>query len=205
MSLRVGGALLVICTANVCRSPLAAAILAERLLPVGVVDRVGSAGVCGLYAAPMCPVSAEDLTNGQWLATVGHRSRSLTAELVADADLVLALERAHRSAAVRLLPGSQAKVFTLREAETLLGVLRERATDPLDGLAALACAMHAVRGMAVPTAPAARRWWQRPEVPVDPLDIADGHGRADLEHRRAVATVRATAESVADAMTALSR
>ncbi len=199
------GSLLVVCMANVCRSPLAAAILAERLLPAGLAEEVGSAGVRGLDAAPMCPVSSEDLSDGQWLAAVGHRSRVLTTDHVPEAALVLTMEREHRSAVVRLLPGSQARVFTLREAEALLAALRERDAGPFEGLTSLAGAMHATRGTIAPprTVAVPRPWWRRPADLVDPLDLVDGHGHADPEHRRALAAVRTTAEAVADSIHAL--
>lgn len=200
------GRLIVVCTANVCRAPLAAAILAERLLPRDLAQEVVSAGVRGLDAAPMCPVSAGDLADAEWLVAVGHRSRRLTAEHVAEADLVLTMEREHRAAAVRLLPGSQARVFTLREAEALLAAVRERGSGPVEGLEPLARAMHAARGSIAPPPPVAipRPWWRRPSDQAEPLDLVDGHGAAEAEHRRAVAAVRRAAAGVADSIVALS-
>jgi len=153
----------------------------------------------------MCAVSAaalDDQVGGPEFAAA-HRSHLLTEQDVRSADLVLVMERDHRSAVVRLAPGSQAKVFTLREAEGLLGVLAERESGPAADLAGLARALHSVRGFApLPPEPPKRRWFQRPVEPEDPFTIVDGHGLEDDLHASAVATVASTAARVAAALIA---
>lgn len=196
----------VVCTANVCRSPLAARTLARALdgSALGAVE-VTSAGTRALEGQPMCVVSAEDLDDGDGAYAAEHRARQLTGDLVREADLVLTMEREQRSEAVRAAPGSQAKVFTLREAEALLGVLAERDGEPPANLKALAGALHSVRGLAplAPTEPVKKHWWSRPEEPEDPMTIVDGHGRSREEHTAAAAQVRATTDRVAGAIIAL--
>jgi hypothetical protein len=92
-------------------------------------------------------------------------------------------------------------VFTLRVVVGLLGVLAERGAEPPADLAALARALHSVRGFApLPPEPPKRRWFQRPVEPEDPLTIVDGHGYEDERHEAAVVTVRATTERVAAAI-----
>lgn len=199
--------LLVVCTANVCRSPLAARTLEQALQGTPYTGvAVSSAGVRALEGEPMCPVSAEDLDPDDRSFATAHRARQLTTEFVRDAALVLTMEREQRSSAVQLAPGSQAKVFTLREAEGLLAVLVERGGEPPTDLAALARALHSVRGLAplLPAEPVKRRWWSRPVEPEDPMTIVDGHGRSPDEHTAAASTVRATADRVAVAILALS-
>lgn len=202
------GGLLVVCTANVCRSPLAARTLQRALAgsALGPIA-VSSAGTRALTGEAMCPVSAEDLDPGDAAWASEHRARQLTGDLVRGADLVLTMEREQRSAAVRAAPGSQAKVFTLREAEALLGVLAERGGEPPADLAALAEALHSVRGLApmVPAEAVKRRWWSRPVEPEDPMTIVDGHGRSRQEHTAAAEQVRSTAERVAASVLALGR
>lgn len=188
--------LLVVCTANVCRSPLGAAVLRERwAVPLGEIE-VSSAGVRAMIGAPVCAVSQGVLGHAQ-----GGAARDLTSELVQAADLVLTMEREQRSAAVRLAPGSQARVFTLREAAALLEGLIERGTR-VDDPRELARAMHALRGVVKPPPlpEQRRRWWQRPVPPADPITISDGHGLSDAEHTEALVTVRETTERVADAV-----
>jgi protein-tyrosine phosphatase len=188
------GSVLVVCTANVCRSPLAEVLLSEALPDT----RVSSAGVRALTDASMCPVSASMLRSG---TRNQHTARQLTVELVAAADLVLVMERAQRSAVVRLAPGSQAKVFTLREAVALAeDSVRRGAPAPQD-VARLARSMHASRGVAplpVDEVPKRRRW-SRPVAPGDPLTIVDGHGLTDAEHRVAVEQVAAVTMQLLEA------
>jgi protein-tyrosine phosphatase len=54
------------------------------------------------------------------LRAAGHRARQLSAELLADTDLVIALTRAHRAEVVRTLPATNRRTVTLREAARLL-------------------------------------------------------------------------------------
>jgi protein-tyrosine phosphatase len=102
--------ILFICTGNVHRSPLAERLLAVRLPEA----RVGSAGTMAQQMTGMHPATRSVLEqlggNG-----AGFTSRRLTQELVAEADLVLGLDREHREAAVRLWPVALRKCFTVRE------------------------------------------------------------------------------------------
>ena len=198
---RPNSRLLMVCTANECRSPLAQRIAQRILGDAGV--HVAGAGVRAQEDRPMCVVSAAELgdDDGERAFAEAHRSRRLTEQDVRSADLVLVMERDHRSAVARLAPGTQSRVFTLREAEGLLEVLRDRKATVPD-LAALARSLHAVRGLApLPSEPPRRRWFQRaPREPEDPLSIIDGHGLDAERHEAAAATVRSTAERVATAM-----
>ncbi len=192
------GGLLVVCTANVCRSPLAERVLQQRL---GDAVHVRSAGVRAMEGAPMCAVSAHELPEG---ADPQHVARQVDGAAVRSAQLVVAMEREQRGALVREAPGSQATVFTLREAAALAAALAERG-ERLPDLAAVARAMHGQRGLVpVPaTEPPKRRWYRRPAEPEDPLTIVDGHGGPDDRHREAARQVRMHADRLADALAAL--
>src|SRR3954447_9276888 len=198
------GTLLVVCTANVCRSPLAQREFQRAFGSAGAA--VLSAGTRAGNDWAMCPVSASALADdpADRAFAEAHRSHLLSKEAVLAADLVLTMERAHRSAVAQLAPGSQSKVFTLREAEGLRGSRAGRAAPPPADFAALARALHSVRGFApLPAEPPKRRWFQRAVEPEDPLTIVDGHGLDDGRHEAAVHAVRATAEGVAVAIRAL--
>src|SRR5260370_35194141 len=65
--------IVVLCTANVCRSPMAAALLARRLSGLGVAARVRSAGMLRSGDPPL----PEGISAMAWYGVdiTGHRSR----------------------------------------------------------------------------------------------------------------------------------
>src|SRR5215213_437235 len=89
---------LVVCTANICRSPTAAGLLAARLGPtVEVVSR----GVRATQGAPMCERSADWLAGG-WTGAAPflrnpHRSAPLTLADVRASTVILTASPRHRS------------------------------------------------------------------------------------------------------------
>ncbi|WP_329318630.1 arsenate reductase/protein-tyrosine-phosphatase family protein [Streptomyces sp. NBC_01262] len=111
---------LMVCTGNLHRSPLAERLLTARLGSPGKTLRVGSAGTAARAGTPMDPVAAALLAElgGDPCGAVARR---LTAELVEDADLVLGAATEHRDAAVRMSPAwALRRAFTLREFARLL-------------------------------------------------------------------------------------
>jgi protein-tyrosine phosphatase len=102
---------LIVCTANQCRSPLAAALLRRALdgSDVAVLD-VGT-GEGGF------PVTDDTLTvaSRRGLDLSDHLSTTLDPALLDAADLVLTMERAHVRAIVVEDPEAWSKTFTLKE------------------------------------------------------------------------------------------
>ncbi len=104
---------LLLCTANQCRSPMAEALLRHRLDEQGVDATVSSAG---LYPSGS-PATAEAM---QVMADRGldleeHRSRQVEAGLLAKADLVIAMTREHVREVAVIEAGSLHRTFTLKE------------------------------------------------------------------------------------------
>src|SRR3954469_23202305 len=98
---------LVVCTANVSRSPLAA-----RLLTSSLDVPVLSAGARAVPGLPACPSALAFPP-----PPVGdHGSVLLEAGQVRSASLVLGAAREHRSAAIALVPNVQRKAFTVLQA-----------------------------------------------------------------------------------------
>lgn len=88
--------ILLVCSGNTCRSPLAAAMLRAALEGEPLLGdvRVGSAGISAWDGAPASEGSyLVALERGLDLST--HRARMLTTELVREADLVLTMTTAH--------------------------------------------------------------------------------------------------------------
>jgi protein-tyrosine phosphatase len=79
---------LVVCHGNICRSPVAAALLARELARDGVTVESGGFAGFNRPAPPVAVAAAE--RHGLNLAD--HRSRLLTADLVRGADLIVVMD-----------------------------------------------------------------------------------------------------------------
>jgi len=104
---------LVLCTGNICRSPMAEEMLRARLAARDVPAVVSSAGT----ATEGEPAADEvlELLRARGLDGSAHRSRLLDADLLADADLVLAMARRHVRDATLADPAAFPRTFTLKE------------------------------------------------------------------------------------------
>jgi protein-tyrosine phosphatase len=106
--------ILLVCSGNTCRSPLAAAILSDKLarLPEFADATVQSAGVAAWDGTPASEGSyLVALERGLDLSS--HRARMLTADQVRDADLILTMGDAHARRVAEL--GGEQKVYLLAE------------------------------------------------------------------------------------------
>jgi len=101
---------LFVCTANQCRSPLAAALLRAHAPEL----TVESAGVQADGVSPATP-STIDAARMLHIDLRDHRSRRLDADMVRRADLVVGMERRHVREAALLDPGAFSRAFTLKE------------------------------------------------------------------------------------------
>jgi len=104
---------MVLCTANRCRSVMAEALLARRLGLAGVAGWVHSAGLLdeGQPASP----GAVSVMASYGLDVSRHRSRLMTADELGAASLVLAMAREHVRHAVVTEPAIWPRAFTLKE------------------------------------------------------------------------------------------
>ncbi|MDN3352658.1 hypothetical protein [Actinomadura sp. DC4] len=153
--------IVVVCTANICRSPMAEAMLRHGLRAGGADGVVvESAGVYGHEGSPIAPGSAAAL-RALGIEDDGHRGRLLTPAIVAAADLVLTMEEGHRQAILTGSPEARDRTFALREFARSAG----GAAAPSGDAAARARAL--VRS-------AARRRTDLPWVGVD--DVPDPYG-----------------------------
>ena len=193
--------ILVVCTANICRSPLAAELLRRRLAERFGADaddvEVTSAGVRALVGEPMDPYAAALLAEvtGPDGALGSHQfaARQVDERLVGEADLVLTMTREHRRAVVQLVPAAQRRTFTLRELARIARAAPGRAEDTDTSLAAgLRTVLKAAPALRGPTAP--------PDLADD--DVADPYRLDGAVYRQAVRTIRAAIEDVVDALPA---
>ncbi len=105
--------ILLVCTGDICRSPLAAALLQRALAQRGINDLdVSSAGTGAWDGAPVSE-GAYLVGLERGLDLSAHRARLLTRELVDAADLILTMARHHRARVDEL--GGESQVFVLGE------------------------------------------------------------------------------------------
>ncbi|WP_083730874.1 hypothetical protein [Protofrankia coriariae] len=209
--------ILIVCTGNLCRSPmaqyLATALLQEALGTAAAPGvTVTSAGTSAHDGTPIHPHAASVLA-GRGLDPRAFTTRRLHVGLLDSADLVLCAERGHRAAVVTTAPKTVSRTFTLREFARVtagltpadispgtaypggarnLGGARP-ATDPLRR-EPLPPTPETIRmcGQALVSRALARRGLRRPATPADD-DIPDPIGST-------VETFRMCAEQIGEAL-----
>jgi protein-tyrosine phosphatase len=118
--------ILFVCTANICRSPMA-----ERLTRGGLAARLGeeasslrvvSAGTRGWEGEPMDRFAHETLKERS-ADPRGFTARRLTVPMIESADLILCAARSHRAEVVTVQPRAIRYAFTVREFSRLAAPL----------------------------------------------------------------------------------
>ncbi len=104
--------ILTVCTGNICRSPMAAAALADRLRRRGLAATVESAGIAALVGHPADALAVELLAE-RGLDLSGHLARQLTPELIRPFELILVMERDQQREVEAILPSARGRVQRL--------------------------------------------------------------------------------------------
>ena len=198
--------LLVLCAANVCRSPLMEYVLTE---PGGASStepswKTISRGTEATRARHLCAQVTDMVSATEYGTTFAeeHRPTLLEPDTLDGFDLIVTASRAERAIVARLRPELRSRTFTVKEAVRLgrapladADLRRAAAFAPgAAGLALYAAALHERRGMVnLGAAPRAVLPWARP---VDPLDIPDVHDGSRRVHVRALADAEHTARDL---------
>jgi protein-tyrosine phosphatase len=176
---------LLVCTANICRSPMAEAFLRDAFAARGLSATIASAGFleAGLPASDnTVKVMAE-----RGFDLRAHRSRVVTPALARNADLILTMERRH-ARDVLLLPRTTPAVHTLKGFAD--AAAQVAAPVPANG--------NRARNL--------RAWVgavteARPEFALlgdgRADEVADPHGRSIRIHRRAADDIAAAVDAAA--------
>ncbi len=109
--------ILYVCSANLCRSMMAERVTRRRLVGAilhGQVVRASSAGLRAIDGQHAISHAVDALARTGTDAA-GFSARRLSRALLAESDLVLTAETAHRDRAAAMLPSAARRVFTLRE------------------------------------------------------------------------------------------
>lgn len=118
--------LLFVCTANVCRSPIAAALFNALAEDRGLPFRAESAGIAALEGKPMASGAREALEE-IGVHHDGHRARQTSEGMLREADLVLTMGARHTAELLRHF-GPSEKVYALQEYAT--GAANGEISDP---------------------------------------------------------------------------
>lgn len=103
--------LLFVCSGNTCRSPLAEALARQAIAGLGLTDvEVSSAGT-GAWDGATASDGSLLVGMERGFDLSAHRARALTREIVAGADVILAMSKQHVAAVEAL--GGKGKVFLL--------------------------------------------------------------------------------------------
>lgn len=98
--------ILVVCTGNICRSPIGERIL-KQLLPTMQVDSAGTAALIDHNADN----SAIKIAKKHWISLEGHKGKQFTAKLARNYDLILAMEKIHINQIEKIAPEARGKTM----------------------------------------------------------------------------------------------
>jgi protein-tyrosine phosphatase len=166
--------ILIVCTGNICRSPFIERLLQHRLDEhrPGAAGRirVRSAGTSALTGWAMDEQAAAQLV-AHGGDPAGFSARGLTADLIAESDLVMTATRGHRGKVAAMQPKALRRVFTFGDfADLVTGI---------DGIRApVAPSDPRVWVRRVTEQAAARRGLKPPLEPAQ-VDIVDPFGREE--------------------------
>lgn len=97
---------LVVCTGNVCRSPIGERVLRQRL----PTRKIASAGTDAMVNHPADPL-ASSVASEYGISLEGHAARQLTPKLIKAYDLILVMEKRHIETITRIAPEARGKTL----------------------------------------------------------------------------------------------
>jgi protein-tyrosine phosphatase len=103
---------LIICIGNICRSPIAEALLAVAVQKTHPEVVVSSAGLGALVGRPADPMSQELMT-ARGIDISAHRARQISPELVFNSDLILTMSTEQTRQLEQQYPGACGRVHRL--------------------------------------------------------------------------------------------
>ena len=104
-----------VCTGNICRSPMAGGLLSHYLPPdLKARIQVGSAGTHALHGHQAHEHAIAEMAR-LGIDISDHRARQITREIARSADLILVMETAHVAQVKRLLPWGKKKPRLITE------------------------------------------------------------------------------------------
>ena len=108
--------ILIVCTGNTCRSPMAKVILENLLEENNLQDQfyVNSAGIISLGGAPASKMAVE-VCRDKGLNLSTHQSKRLTDSIIQDADIIIVMEQMHKELILKANTVENNKIRLLSE------------------------------------------------------------------------------------------
>ena len=108
---------LFVCTANICRSPMASAIFKSLLSEKGLAGgwRVESAGTWAVEGLPAALNSQQTVSSLYKIEIQSHRSRCVDETVLSSFNLILTMEKGHKEALKIEFPTLAERVFLITE------------------------------------------------------------------------------------------
>lgn len=100
---------LVICVGNICRSPMAEALLGQRVAPH---VQVASAGTHAMLGSPMDPL-AQAVLQMHHVPVPRHQARQVDRAMLHRAELILLMEPSQLNSVLKLAPEVRGKTFLI--------------------------------------------------------------------------------------------
>ena len=170
--------ILVVCTGNICRSPVREAVLRSQLSNEYTVSSAGTHAVVGAPAEP----EVHDFLRREAGLEMHHTARQLTKELAEDTDLILTMTEEHRSWIARTAPRAVRRVFTAVEFARITEELPPRTA--YTGLPELVSAATRLRARVRNTGPA--------------LDIDDPYRRSPEQYQASFDAVVTASRTISE-------
>ena len=105
--------ILIICTANICRSPVAEGLLRDRLSKRGLEDWTVSSAGTWAHETRGASVNSVKVMSEYGLDIQDHLSRMVEEKFLSEADLVLCMESGHAEALRTEFPDQAYKIYML--------------------------------------------------------------------------------------------
>ena len=191
---------LMVCTGNICRSPLAEQLLRAQADAANLPINVTSAGTGAMVGREMTTQAAE-LSAQYGALSTDHTPSQLTESIIAGADLILTATREHRASVVSMSPKAIRRTFTLtqfaRLAPTLVALSSEQASlvEPLSAMVELVETPTDHLKSLLTHAAVARSLVSPPENPTDD-DITDPYKQSQSVYDEVAAGIHAAVTTI---------
>lgn len=106
--------ILMVCTGNVCRSPMAEYYLKDRLKNTQGSLKISSAGIHAL-ADHHATLGAQNALKKHNIDCLQHRGRQITEEIIKQSDLILAAEKLHKYNIIGDYPFARGKIHLMHD------------------------------------------------------------------------------------------